>query len=538
MGGQVELLGQQFSEELHVAILGNDFLSSVEGGKEKLKQDLRTEYISRRGEMLWISREHESQSISDAIAIIDSWSEPLIPQATLLAFSLVDTHYYAADILRLIAKLEARGTKPILIIPPLVEEAFDLHYKRILTEIRGRDLGVLDLRVRRMNKEALKQSLELMPQLKSGIGKYLDQIVDGHTLSNDIPAFGYSIPIVDLDKEVGIHTLVDREKDVYLGHPTTTLLPDGKTIITVYPKGHGRGPIVMKKSYDAGQTWTDRLPVPESWASSQEVPTLFQTVDRAGIRRIIMFSGLYPIRMAHSEDDGITWSELDPIGEFGGIVAMGAVERLKDGSYMALFHDDGRFIKGEMIRGPFVLYKTLSSDGGLTWSDPEAIVSHDQAHLCEPAIIRSPDGNRLAVLMRENSRSMNSFIMLSDDEGKSWGNLRELPGALTGDRHTEVYTPDGRLFISFRDTTHDSPTWGDWVAWVGSWDDLLSGEEGEYRIRIKDNYKSADTTYPGVEILADGDIVTTTYGHWEVGEAPYILSAKFRLADLDALLNQ
>jgi hypothetical protein len=39
--------------------------------------------------------------------------------------------------------------------------------------------------------------------------------------------------------------IVDREPGQYLGHPTTVLLEDGKTIIAVYPKGHGRGAIQM-----------------------------------------------------------------------------------------------------------------------------------------------------------------------------------------------------------------------------------------------------------------------------------------------------
>jgi hypothetical protein len=62
------------------------------------------------------------------------------------------------------------------------------------------------------------------------------------------------------------------------------------------------------------------------------------------------------------------------------------------------------------------------------------------------------------VLLRENSRRKNSFVIFSRDEGKTWTELRELPGSLTGDRHVGKYAPDGRLFISFRDTTHESPT--------------------------------------------------------------------------------
>ncbi len=32
-----------------------------------------------------------------------------------------------------------------------------------------------------------------------------------------------------------------------------------------------------------------------------------------------------------------------------------------------------------------------------------------------------------------------------------------------------------------------------------------------------------------------GTIVTTTYGHWEAGQEPYILSVRFKMAELDKL---
>ena len=182
------------------------------------------------------------------------------------------------------------------------------------------------------------------------------------------------------------------------------------------------------------------------------------------------------------------------------------------------------------------LYKTLSTDGGLTWGEPETIFSSQDIFLCEPGVIRSPDGKQLAMLLRENTRQKNSHIMFSDDEGKTWTKPRELPASLSGDRHTGVYGPDGRLFISFRDRSAanvNSPTAGDWVAWVGTYDDLVEGNEGQYRVRLMDNQKGSDCAYPGVEILPDGTIVTTTYGHWTAGEAPYIVSVRLKLEELD-----
>ncbi len=356
------------------------------------------------------------------------------------------------------------------------------------------------------------------------------------------PPRGYSIPLIDLADDAGRQIVVDREEGQYLGHPTTCLLEDGHTILCVYPKGHGRGAIVYKRSDDGGLTWSKRLPTPPSWATSLETPTIHRVVDASGRKRLILWSGLYPARLATSEDDGQTWSELKAVGDWGGIVVMGSVVPLDQGGhYLALFHDDGRFFTARGQRAdPVVmtLYKTFSTNGGLTWSEPEAIFASSEVHLCEPGAVRSPDGKQLAVLLRENRRVKNSHVIFSDDEGKSWTEPSELPGALTGDRHTAVYGPDGRLFISFRDTTLESPTKGDWVAWVGRYDDIVQGREGQYRVRLMDNHRGGDCAYPGVVILPDGTIVTTTYGHWQPGKMPYVVSVRLTLDELDALSRQ
>jgi hypothetical protein len=347
------------------------------------------------------------------------------------------------------------------------------------------------------------------------------------------------IPFIDLADDKDRQIIVDREKGQYLGHVTTCLLNDKKTILAVYPKGHGRGAIVYKRSIDGGLLWSDRLPTPKSWASSREVPTLHRMTGADGKKRIIMFSGLYPTRRAVSEDDGKTWGELEKVGDWGGIVVMGCHMELKTG-------------KGGKRQKPVVmtLYKTFTKDGGLTWSDPESIYASSDIHLCEPGIIRSPDGKQLAVLLRENARRKNSHVIFSNDEGKKWTAPRELPRSLTGDRHTAKYDADGRLLIVFRAYTSRKgdfqrkdkdakwPTEGDCAAWVGTYDDIVHNRPGKYVVRLLDNKKGYDTTYPGVEILPDGTFVVTTYGHWDEGEAPYIISTRLKLKELDALAKE
>ena len=317
--------------------------------------------------------------------------------------------------------------------------------------------------------------------------------------------------------------IVDREPGQYLGHPTTVLLKDGKTILCVYPKGHGKGPIQYKRSSDGGLTWSERLPTPKNWESSLETPTIHLLHNG----RLILFSGLYPIRASISDDNGANWTPLASIGDFGGIVAMSSLIRLKTGEFMAVFHDDGRFFqKTAADKRAFIVYKTTSKDNGQSWSQPSSIAQHAEAHLCEPGLIRSPNGNQIAMLLRENSRKFNSFVSFSGDEGQSWSTPREVPPDLTGDRHVGIYTKSKKLFITFRDTGKDSPTKGDWVAWLGAYDDIVNNRPGQKRLHLMKNHKGADCAYPGLERLPDGTLVTTTYGHWTPNEQPYIVSLR------------
>jgi len=328
--------------------------------------------------------------------------------------------------------------------------------------------------------------------------------------------------------------LVDREPGRYLGHVSTVLLADRRTLLAVYPQGHGKGAIVLKRSRDGGRTWSERLPVPASFATSLECPSLHRVTDATGRERLVLFSGLHPCRASWSEDEGEHWTELAPLGDWGGIVCMGSVEPLRAphaaGTHAAWFHDDGRFFRAAgSASGVFTLYQTLSRDGGRTWDTPRALLARSDVHLCEPGVVRSPDGRELTLLLRENRRVRSSHRMRSRDEGATWSEPVELPQSLCGDRHVARYAADGRLVIVFRDMASDSPWKGDWVAWVGRYEDLAAGRDGELRLRLGDNKNAWDSTYAGLELLPDGTLVSTTYGHWDEGEMPYIVCVRFRL---------
>lgn len=339
---------------------------------------------------------------------------------------------------------------------------------------------------------------------------------------------------IDLTGDPSKSFVIDKEPGQYLGHVSSVLLEDAMTVLIVYPKGHGRGAIVYQRSSDGGRTWSGRLPTPRSWGTSLETPTIHRVIDpQTGHRSLILWSGLYPARIARSEDDGQTWSELEQVGDWGGIVVMGSVERLKDGRYAAFFHDDGRFFSRSGGPRGFKMYQTFSSDAGRTWSFPEVIWAGADMDLCEPGAIRSPDGSTLALLLRENRRVKPSHVMFTRDEAKTWTEPRPMHPALTGDRHTLRYLPDGRVIAVFRDMM-EGPWKGDFIAWVGTWQDIVLGRPGQLRIRLLDNQDSWDSSYPGLEMLRDGTILAITYGHWTKGEQPYIMGVRLTMEDLPA----
>jgi len=355
---------------------------------------------------------------------------------------------------------------------------------------------------------------------------------------------GFSIPQIDLNKRTDLQIVISKDPKIYMGHPSSVLLDDGKTMVMMYLNQHGRGKMMWQRSTDGGKTWSKRLPLPEGWDKPVvingkehppflEVPILYKVTDPKGKQRIVLYTAgrdNYPARHAVSEDGGKTWSKAKPI-LFGGkelyktIVFLSDLIRLKDGSYLGTWHYRGT---------TFV----ATTQDGLSFSKPRIAAVYPKAFPCEGCLIRSPDGGKIALLLRENNRNYNSLICFSSDEGKTWTKPRQMPDSITGDRHQHTYTPDGRLFISFRDRGVETPTHGDWVAWVGTFEDLEKGREGQYRVRMKDNLKGADCAYPTQHLLPDGTIFAATYGQWGKGEKNSILGFRFKIEQLDAMVKK
>ena len=262
-------------------------------------------------------------------------------------------------------------------------------------------------------------------------------------------------------------------------------------------------------------------------------------VDPSGQERLWVFSAALSTRTGPgmpsilSEDGGRSWKEMPPLN-FPCVMSFSSIVRLDDGRYLGLYHrGPARGGEGNAL----VTLQSITADAGLTWSEPRIVAEVAGKNPCEPFVFRSPDGKELACLLRENTHKGRSLMMFSQDEGGSWSTPIDTNWGLTGDRHNGVFSKDGRMVVCFRDQAVNSPTRGHFVAWVGTYEDLKEGRPGQYRIKLLHDFSNkGDCGYPGVELLADGTIVATTYVKYAPGpEKNSVVSVRFNLSETDAL---
>lgn len=351
------------------------------------------------------------------------------------------------------------------------------------------------------------------------------------------PSLAAPLPVVDLSNATERQIIVAQGTEaVYQGHPTTLLLPDGKTILCVWTHGHGGNAGPLKRSDDGGLTWSEELPVPDNWWKVKNCPALYRLTDPRGETRLFVFAGQGPdgtMQQSISTDEGKTWTAMESNGLLC-VMPFCTIVPVEDGKKLIGLTNIRRPGETEDPRSN-IIAQSESSDGGLTWSPWRILLDLGDMKPCEPEVVRSPNGKQLLCLMRENVRNEPAHFMTSDDEGRSWSEHRALPPGLHGDRHKHVYLPDGRLVVVFRDMGRESPTRTHFVAWVGRYEDILSGRDGEYKIKLLHSHKGSDCGYPGLELLPDGTLVATTYLKYRPGpEQNSVVSARFRISETDA----
>ncbi|MBL9200573.1 MAG: exo-alpha-sialidase [Opitutaceae bacterium] len=350
--------------------------------------------------------------------------------------------------------------------------------------------------------------------------------------------FTYPARTVDLSRDPSRHVVVAQgTAATYQGHPTTVLLPDGKTMFCVWTLNHGGPCGPLKRSDDGGLTWSPLLDVPANWKDTRNCPALYHLTDPRGVTRLFVYAGQGPagdMQQSVSLDDGRTWSPMKGNGLVC-VMPFCTIVPIEGGKKLLGLTNIRRPGETVEVRSN-VLAQSVSVDGGLTWAPWRVVLDLPGLKPCEPAVVRSPDGRQLLCLMRENQQRV-ALFMTSDDEGRTWSATKPLPPGLFGDRHQARYAADGRLVVVMRDTGPGSPTATHFVGWVGRYEDIVAGRDGSaYRVKLLHSFKGGDCGYPGLELLPDGTFVATTYVKYREGpEKNSVVSARFSLAETDRL---
>ncbi|MFO7937630.1 MAG: sialidase family protein [Kiritimatiellia bacterium] len=342
-------------------------------------------------------------------------------------------------------------------------------------------------------------------------------------------------PYRDLSQDRSRHVIIEAgTPEIYQGHATTVLLADGKTMFAVWTLNHGGpcGPLAL--SEDGGKTWKrvdERLP--EEFKKYRNCPAIYRMTDKQGKERLFIFAcgeadpgKSRSIEMARvmSEDGGKTW-EMMPSIPVTCVMPICSMIQLKDGSYLAQYND--RWPEKQKIWNR--VFQMTSSDGGLTWSKATLVAQHPEMNLCEPFLLRSPDGKEICAILRDNAKNALSKLIFSRDEGKTWSEPENSSWGLTGHRHHGVQLKDGRWVIAFRDMAPKSPTQGHFVAWVGSYDEIKKKCPGK-RIKLLHSNAGMDCGYAALSLLPDETIFAVTYIKYKPGKDKHsIVGVRFKM---------
>ncbi len=330
-------------------------------------------------------------------------------------------------------------------------------------------------------------------------------------------------------------------------YQAATARADDGTIYAVWSWKHHGGPCgPMAMSKDDGKTWTrvdDRLP-PVYSNKFTNCPVIYNIVDKKGKGRHFIMANLERKRskdhgLLMSEDNGKTWVER-PTEPWACWNPPTGILRLKDGSTALFGQRMQAHITNDVDRptDDQEIWMSITHDGGLTWSPLVTVARAKHKNLCEPFAFRSDDGKEIGLLIRENRHTARSMMCFSCDEGKTWTQPMDTCRGLTGDRHQGVRAPDGRWVITYRDICPNSPSYGQYMAWVGTYDDIRHGRPGQFRIhllhhRFVEGWAIQDTGYSGVECLPDGTILCTTYTQHTPGGGRSIVATRFKLSERD-----
>jgi hypothetical protein len=318
---------------------------------------------------------------------------------------------------------------------------------------------------------------------------------------------------------------VARDPDWYLAWPDLALLPDG-TLVCVFSccVHHGdrsRTAIRCLRSRDRGRSWDAPVePVAPTCGSPYWNNPRLSVLDDG--RLVLLVDRIAAdgrdgcrVLMAESRDAGLSWTPARELPVEGIVPDRLLVCRHGPhaGRWLVAAHrplDGGRRSVERVWR---------SDDRGATWQGPAVIAERDDLWLCEGSLVELPDG-LLVCLMRENSmRGLDAYKSMSSDGGLTWseavafplpGCHRPVAGLLAG---------GAEALVTFRLCQGGKGWLGAWTqnacAALCSVESLAAPARTQATTRIMpldyDRSPAADCGYTGWVQYPDGEIVVVNY---------------------------
>lgn len=315
--------------------------------------------------------------------------------------------------------------------------------------------------------------------------------------------------------------VVSRDDSIYHAWPDVVLTGSGKMICTFTEcTSHGNrddSRIVMVESRDRGRTWSEKRPLTEKTTAND-----FYNNSRISLlpdgRLVIICDRVYgkekpetkkEVYVWFSSDDGKTWSE--PILTPAVGIVPDKYRVLKSGRHIISCHTFGDSGKLEQ-------YLWYSDDGGKTWSDRVTVAADAGLNLCEGNILETPSGALVCYLRENSGRGWDCMKTISYDGGLTWSEVCNVPVPACH-RPVAGYLKSGKVLL-----THRFMQGG--KGWLGSWTQnvfaaFLDGEQvlckkrSEQSARIVpldyDRSSVSDLGYTGWVQFDDGEIYVVNY---------------------------
>jgi hypothetical protein len=205
----------------------------------------------------------------------------------------------------------------------------------------------------------------------------------------------------------------------------------GTTLVTCFAPAGAEGSFVYR-STDKGATWSSRIGLhgyddPDTYsACSGPVVQLAGGKLLASVYTRPAAGGDWSSVVVSSTDDGLTWS--DPV-----LVAEGAGGRSFQEPNLLLLGNGDIVCFHRSTLG--VVFRSVSSDGGATWSAPQSVIGGLQGR---PNAVLTSDGT-VILMNRPTDYARRGVYCASSDNGVTWGTL----GVLTKGAGTVTPGPAG-----------------------------------------------------------------------------------------------